>query len=192
MTVGAVTTMPKTGVNWVGPADTLEANGYRRNDCAWNLAWNQLHADKRGAENDPAAVQARVTELINDYNDSVPSSQRITNPNLVTSQQITAMENAYLAKHPSPPESQGPPPSSYIDLHPPGWHPPEVLPPGTQGPPPLHNPQATSGPTGYPDSPPQTPRDRGPDLIPSSSNPFSYGTWLDLGPPKISPSGGNP
>jgi hypothetical protein len=91
-------TMPLTGSAWHGSAAELSSSGYRSNDCVWNLAWNQLHEETPGAENDDAKVQARVTELINTYNASVPSGQQIDNPNVVTSQQITDIEKAYLTK----------------------------------------------------------------------------------------------
>jgi uncharacterized protein YjcR len=79
-------------------SDQEATNGYKRDDCVWNLASNELQAQGSGGENDPSKVQARVAQLVSAYNAAVASgdlhgSAPIANPNVVTVAQLGTMEN---------------------------------------------------------------------------------------------------
>jgi hypothetical protein len=83
-------------VTWT--ADQEAANGYKTDDCVWNLASNELQAEGKGAQNDPHDVQAQVNELVGDYNSAlragkVPHGTLIINPGRVTVSQLTYMES---------------------------------------------------------------------------------------------------
>ncbi len=91
--------MPTTGIEWVADQEAAKSGpnqGFKPPDCAWNVAWNELHKEGNGAENDPNAVAACVATLVNDYNDGVSKGQiqgghHISNADVVTTDQLTSM-----------------------------------------------------------------------------------------------------
>jgi hypothetical protein len=96
------TEMPQTGTEWTSNPAATDKNGYKKDDCLYNLAWNQLEATGKGAQNDPNAVMTRVSQLVEEYNKTAASSgaQPITNENDVTSGQISSVEKTYTANNP--------------------------------------------------------------------------------------------
>jgi hypothetical protein len=93
-------TMPTTGTSWTDDPAALiasgENKGYRQDSCVWNVAWNELHAQGKGAENSASRVAAVAQALIKQYNDGVAKGtihdgQNISNPNDVTTGQLTVM-----------------------------------------------------------------------------------------------------
>jgi hypothetical protein len=108
--------MPTTGTLWVENQDAAKTGdnaGYKPADCVWNVAWNELHAQGNGAENDASRVNACAATLVNDYNDGVAQGKiqgghRIDNANVVTTDQLTAMAGeANAAVAPASPSKGG-------------------------------------------------------------------------------------
>jgi hypothetical protein len=73
-------------------------DAYKRVDCVWNLASDELQAQGKDGKVDPSAVTTEVNTLINNYNSAVRAhtihGPQITNPDKVTVSELTAMEKA--------------------------------------------------------------------------------------------------
>ena len=114
-------TMPTTGTAWTDNPAALMASGahkgYRQNTCVWNVAWNELHAQGKGAENNPDRVAALAQALVNQFNSDVAKGKihdepSISNPNDVTTGQLTALANATDPDKAAPPSAGATPPAT--------------------------------------------------------------------------------
>ena len=94
--------MPQSGAAWSANPSAADKNGYRKDDCLFNLAWNQLKAAGEGQQNNLNDVMARVAQLVTEYNTSAAKDggKPISSPNDVTSTQLTGVENTYTADNP--------------------------------------------------------------------------------------------
>jgi len=104
--------MPVTGTEWIADQEAAKSGpnqGFKPPDCVWNVAWNELHAEGNGKENDPSAVAACVKTLVNDYNAGVGNGHPISNADVVDIDQLTSMagDADATAKAANPPVPKG-------------------------------------------------------------------------------------
>jgi hypothetical protein len=94
--------MPTTGTAWTDdPAALITTGahkGFKQDTCVWNVAWNELHAQGKGAENTPSLVAKFAAAIIKQFNEEVAKGeihgQAIANPNDVTTGELTVMAKA--------------------------------------------------------------------------------------------------
>jgi hypothetical protein len=94
--------MPTTGTAWTDdPAALITTGahkGFKQDTCVWNVAWNELRAQGKGAENTPSLVAKFSAAIIKQFNEEVAKGeihgQAISNPNDVTTGELTVMAKA--------------------------------------------------------------------------------------------------
>jgi hypothetical protein len=109
--------MPMAGAVWTADPEALitsgENKGYKKDTCMWNVAWNKLRSQNKGAQNDAASVAALVQTLLAQYDQEVEKGKikepSITNANDVTTGQLTALAHVADPTAPTPTASATPP-----------------------------------------------------------------------------------